>query len=110
MTIYLVNLKNSPKLSSPNKILQSLDIPVLEIAKLICCQIVIFEKNGKYNSRQIFSFYSSRSCHVLAKMIQHEKELKKPYFGYSSYIITLWKLCYYQQTTEPREGIEGPAG
>ena len=30
--------------SSPNKISQFLDIPVLEIAKLILCQIVIFER------------------------------------------------------------------
>ena len=61
MTIYLAKLANLKKFAKINlrQITKSqfLAIQVMEITKFILCQIVI--KTAKYNSCQIFSFYSS---------------------------------------------------
>ena len=49
------------------KTLQSFYIAVLEITKLNLCQIVIFWKTAKYNSPQIFSFYSG--CGIFFQIV-----------------------------------------
>ena len=95
MTIYLAKLTNLKKLSKISRrqitISQFLDIPVLEIAELILCQIVISEKQPNIIAAK-YSPTMHPPCHVNVLMVkQISSNASKVNFG-NIYILYIFHI------------------